>query len=145
MRKTLLAAAPILMLALAPTSSHADNVGAAFGAGTGLLLGGPVGLVVGGVVGWVWGVPSGARRLTPEHVSLTITGTGTAGTMAAIGTDIKLSVALGAVSASSRARRPVLVAELPGYRLMRVLSAGVARSSLKNEPAASASPTGPPG
>src|SRR5690349_3775832 len=29
------------MLALAPTSSHADNVGAAFGAGTGLLRGGP--------------------------------------------------------------------------------------------------------
>ena len=37
MRKTLLAAAPILMIALGPTTSHADNVGAVFGAGTGLL------------------------------------------------------------------------------------------------------------
>ena len=51
MRKTLLAAAPILMIALAPTSSHADNVGAVFGAGTGLVVAGPVGLVVGGIVG----------------------------------------------------------------------------------------------
>ena len=68
MRKTLLAAAPILMIALAPTSSHADNVGAVFGAGTGLVVAGPVGLVVGGIVGWYWGVPSGGRRLIPEHV-----------------------------------------------------------------------------
>jgi hypothetical protein len=36
------------MIALAPTSSHADNVGAVFGAGTGLVVAGSVGLVVGG-------------------------------------------------------------------------------------------------
>jgi hypothetical protein len=81
MRKTLLAAAPILMIALGPTTSHADNVGAVFGAGTGLLAAGPVGLIVGGIVGWYGGVPSGGRRLIPEHVLLTITGTGTVGTM----------------------------------------------------------------
>ena len=57
MRKTLLAATPILMIALGPTSSHADNVGAVFGAGSGLVLAGPVGLVVGGIVGWVSGEP----------------------------------------------------------------------------------------
>ena len=57
MRKTLLAAAPILMIALGPTSSHADNVVAVFGAGTGLVVAGPVGLVVGGIVGWYWGSP----------------------------------------------------------------------------------------
>jgi osmotically inducible lipoprotein OsmB len=57
MRKTLLAAAPILMIALAPTSSRADSVGAAFGAGTGLVVAGPVGAVIGGVVGWYWGTP----------------------------------------------------------------------------------------
>jgi hypothetical protein len=57
MRNTLLAAVSVFMIAVAPTSSHADNVGAAFGAGTGLVLAGPVGLVVGGVVGWVWGSP----------------------------------------------------------------------------------------
>ena len=90
MRKTLLAAAPILMIALGPTSSHADNVGAVFGAGTGLVVAGPVGLVVGGIVGWYWGVPSGGRRLTPEHAGLTITGIGTAGTMA--GTIIDLTL-----------------------------------------------------
>ncbi len=88
MRKTLLAALPTLMIALGPTTSHADNVGAVFGAGSGLLLAGPVGLIVGGVVGWVWGAPSGGRRLTPERVSLTITGTGTAGAMAAAITDV---------------------------------------------------------
>ena len=55
MRKTLLAAVPILMIALGPTTSHADNVGAVFGAGSGLVLAGPVGLVVGGIVGWYWG------------------------------------------------------------------------------------------
>jgi hypothetical protein len=57
MRKTLLAAAPILMITFASTSSQADSVGAAFGAGTGLVVAGPVGAVVGGVVGWVWGTP----------------------------------------------------------------------------------------
>ena len=57
MRKTLLAAAAILMIALGPTSSRADNVGAVFGAGSGLLLAGPAGLVVGGIVGWYWGEP----------------------------------------------------------------------------------------
>ena len=57
MRKTLLAAAPILLMITAPTSSKADAVGAAFGAGTGLVVAGPVGAVVGGVVGAVWGRP----------------------------------------------------------------------------------------
>jgi osmotically inducible lipoprotein OsmB len=52
MRKTLLAVAPILMIAIAATTSQADSVGAAFGAGTGLVVAGPVGAVVGGVVGW---------------------------------------------------------------------------------------------
>ena len=66
MRKTLLAAAPILMIALAPTSSHADNVGAVFGAGTGLVLAGPVGLVVGGIVGWVWGSPFWGPPVDPR-------------------------------------------------------------------------------
>jgi hypothetical protein len=37
MRKTLLAAAPIFMVALAPSGSRADAVGAVFGAGTGLV------------------------------------------------------------------------------------------------------------
>ena len=67
MRKTLLVAAPILIaLALAPTSSRADNVGAVFGAGSGLLLGGPVGLVVGGIVGWVWGSPFWGPPVDPR-------------------------------------------------------------------------------
>ena len=57
MRKTLLAAMSAFMNAVAPTTSHADNVGAAFAAGAGLLVAGPVGLVVGGVVGWIWGSP----------------------------------------------------------------------------------------
>jgi hypothetical protein len=57
MRKCLLAAASLLAIAVGPTSSHADTVGAAFGAGTGLVVAGPVGLVVGGVVGAVWGRP----------------------------------------------------------------------------------------
>jgi hypothetical protein len=92
MRKTLLAAAPILMIALAPTSSHADNVGAVFGAGTGLVVAGPVGLVVGGheSVG-TGGRHSGGHRIAPEHVGLTITGTGTAGTMSGSGTSIELT------------------------------------------------------
>jgi len=57
MRKTLFAAVSVFMIAVASTSSQADTVGAAFGAGTGLVVAGPVGLVVGGVVGWVWGNP----------------------------------------------------------------------------------------
>ena len=57
MRKCLLAAASVLTIAFAPTSSQADTVGAAFGAGTGLVVAGPVGSVVGGVVGAVWGAP----------------------------------------------------------------------------------------
>jgi hypothetical protein len=40
MRKTLLAAASVRMIAAAPTSSQADAVGAAFGAGTGLVVAG---------------------------------------------------------------------------------------------------------
>ena len=66
MRKTLLAAAPILMIALGPTTSHADNVGAVFGAGTGLLAAGPVGLVVGGIVGWYWGSPFWGPPVDPR-------------------------------------------------------------------------------
>jgi hypothetical protein len=58
MRPTLFAAATILLLAMAaPTPSHADAVGAAFGAGTGLVVAGPPGAVVGGVVGAVFGQP----------------------------------------------------------------------------------------
>jgi hypothetical protein len=57
MRKCLLAAASVLTIAIAPTSSQADTVGAVFGAGTGLVVAGPVGAVVGGVVGAVWGRP----------------------------------------------------------------------------------------
>jgi hypothetical protein len=57
MRRTLLAAAPILLMIAAPTSSKADAVGAAFGAGTGLVVAGPPGAVVGGVVGAIWGRP----------------------------------------------------------------------------------------
>ncbi len=57
MRAILMAAVPILMTAVAPTTSRADAVGAAAGAGTGLVVAGPVGAVVGGVVGWVWGTP----------------------------------------------------------------------------------------
>jgi hypothetical protein len=40
MRKPLLTAVPILMIGVAPTSSQADAVGAAFGAGTGLVVAG---------------------------------------------------------------------------------------------------------
>src|SRR6516225_9454189 len=57
MRRTLLAAALILFMIAAPTSSQADAVGAAFGAGTGLLVAGPPGAIVGGVIGAVWGHP----------------------------------------------------------------------------------------
>ncbi len=57
MRRTLLAAASILMVALAPSGSRADTVGAAFGAGTGLVVAGPPGAVVGGIIGAVWGAP----------------------------------------------------------------------------------------
>jgi hypothetical protein len=57
MRRILLAAAPILMIAVAPTSSQADADGAAFGVGTGLVVAGPVGAVVGEVVSAVGGTP----------------------------------------------------------------------------------------
>ena len=57
MRWTLLATAPILLMIAAPTSSKADAVGAAFGAGTGLVVAGPPGAVVGGVIGAIWGRP----------------------------------------------------------------------------------------
>jgi hypothetical protein len=57
MRWTLLAAAASLLAIAAPTSSKADAVGAAFGAGTGLVVAGPPGAVVGGVVGAIWGRP----------------------------------------------------------------------------------------
>jgi len=57
MRRILLAAAPILLIAVAPTSSQADAAGAAFGVGTGLVVARPVGAVIGGVVGAVGGTP----------------------------------------------------------------------------------------
>ena len=66
MRETLLAAASVLMIAAAPTSSQADTVGAVFGAGTGLVVAGPVGLVVGGVVGAVWGHPFWGPPISPH-------------------------------------------------------------------------------
>jgi hypothetical protein len=56
MRRILLVATPILLSLIAPTSSRADAVGAAFGAGVGLVAG-PPGAVVGGVVGAIWGRP----------------------------------------------------------------------------------------
>jgi osmotically inducible lipoprotein OsmB len=57
MRKTLLTAAAIFMVALAPSGSRADAVGAVFGAGTGLVVAGPPGAVAGGIIGGVWGAP----------------------------------------------------------------------------------------
>ena len=57
MRRALLAAAPIILIAVAPSGSRADTVGAAFGAGTGLVVAGPPGAVVGGIIGAVWGAP----------------------------------------------------------------------------------------
>ena len=56
-KSVLLASASIALMAVAPASSRADSVGAAFGAGTGLLVAGPPGAIVGGVVGAVWGHP----------------------------------------------------------------------------------------
>jgi hypothetical protein len=57
-RKTfLVASALIAFMAVAPASSRADSVGAAFGAGTGLIVAGPPGAIIGGVVGAVWGQP----------------------------------------------------------------------------------------
>jgi hypothetical protein len=57
-RKTLLvASALIAFMAVAPASSRADSVGAAFGAGTRLIVAGPPGAIIGGVVGAVWGHP----------------------------------------------------------------------------------------
>jgi osmotically inducible lipoprotein OsmB len=57
MRRIFLAAAAILVLLAAPSTSRADAVGAAFGAGTGLVVAGPPGAVIGGVIGAVWGRP----------------------------------------------------------------------------------------
>jgi hypothetical protein len=57
MRRTLSAAALIFTIAIAPSSLHADTVGAAFGAGTGLVVAGPPGAVIGGIIGLVWGAP----------------------------------------------------------------------------------------
>jgi hypothetical protein len=66
MRRTLLAIAPILLVITAPTSSQADPVGAAFGAGTGLVVAGPPGAVIGGIVGWVWGHPFWGPPISPR-------------------------------------------------------------------------------
>ena len=58
LRKTLLfASASVALMTVAPASSQADAVGAAFGAGTGLIVAGPPGAIVGGVIGAVWGRP----------------------------------------------------------------------------------------
>ena len=58
MRRTLCAAATILLMSVAgASSSRADMVGAVAGAGTGLVVAGPPGAVVGGVVGGVFGNP----------------------------------------------------------------------------------------
>jgi hypothetical protein len=56
-KPALLACASVALMAVAPASSRADAVGAAFGAGTGLIVAGPPGAIVGGVVGAVWGHP----------------------------------------------------------------------------------------
>ena len=81
MRKTLLfAAASIVLVAVAPTSSQADAVGAAFGAGTGLLVAGPPGAIVGGVVGAVWGHPFWGPPTVRTPVGSTIPFTGIVGT-----------------------------------------------------------------
>ena len=64
MRRILLAAAPILLIAVAPTSSQADAAGAAFGVGTGLVVARPVGAVIGGVVGAVGGHRGTAPSVT---------------------------------------------------------------------------------
>ena len=66
MRKCLLAAVSVLTIAVAPTVSQADTVGAVAGAGTGLVVAGPVGAVVGSVVGAVWGDPSGGLHTAPR-------------------------------------------------------------------------------
>ena len=67
MRKTLLAAAQVLMIAVAPNSSQADSVGAAFGAGTGLVVAGPIGAVAGGVIRLrVWGHPFWGPPISPR-------------------------------------------------------------------------------
>jgi osmotically inducible lipoprotein OsmB len=68
MRKTLLTAASVLMIAAAPTSSQADAVGAAFGAGTGLVVAGPIGAVAGGVIGAVWGHPFWGPPISPPRL-----------------------------------------------------------------------------
>ena len=64
-KSALLACASIALMVVAPASSRADAVGAAFGAGTGLVVAGPPGAIVGGVVGCrmartptFWGPPN---------------------------------------------------------------------------------------
>jgi hypothetical protein len=65
-KSVLLASASIALMAVAPASSRADSVGAAFGAGTGLLVAGPPGAIVGGVVGAVWGHPFWGPPNSPQ-------------------------------------------------------------------------------
>jgi hypothetical protein len=47
-KPVLVASVSVALMAIAPASSRADSVGAAFGAGTGLLVAGPPGAIVGG-------------------------------------------------------------------------------------------------
>ena len=78
-KSVLLASVSLALMAAAPTSSRADAVGAAFGAGTGLIIAGPPGAIVGGVVGAVCGdTLFGARQTVRTLVGSTIPFTGIA-------------------------------------------------------------------
>jgi hypothetical protein len=65
-KPVLVASVSVALLAIAPASSRADSVGAAFGAGTGLLVAGPPGAIVGGLVGAVWGHPFWGPPNSPQ-------------------------------------------------------------------------------
>jgi hypothetical protein len=65
-KPALVASVSIALMAVAPASSRADSVGAAFGAGTGLLVAGPPGAIVGGLVGAVWGHPFWGPPNSPQ-------------------------------------------------------------------------------
>ena len=72
MRRIFFVFATILLMTAASTSSRADTVGAAFGAGTGLLVAGPPGALVGGVIGAIfgrpfWGPPNSPRACWIDH------------------------------------------------------------------------------
>ena len=78
-KPALLACASVALMAVAPASSRADAVGAAFGAGTGLIVAGPPGAIVGGVVGAVWGHPFWGPPNSPHSCWIDIPFTGIAG------------------------------------------------------------------